>query len=126
MAGFIADQQTRHKVPHTLASRAWGVSKSWFYKWRRRPGQPTKSEVRRAALAERIVYFFRRSGNTYGSPRITLDLWSEGWKVSQNTVARLMAELGLQGRKPPCRRRNLTRQGKRKAARDLVLRVVDS
>jgi putative transposase len=126
MAGFIADQRTRHKVPHTLACRALGVSESWFYKWRRRPGQPTKSEVRRAALAERIVYFFRRSGNTYGSPRITLDLWSEGWKVSQNTVARLMAELGLQGRKPPRRRRNLTRQGKRKAARDLVLRRFDA
>jgi putative transposase len=126
MAGFIADQRTRHKVPHTLACRALGVSESWFYKWRCRPGQPTKSEVRRAALAERIVYFFRRSGNTYGSPRITLDLWSEGWKVSQNTVARLMAELGLQGRKPPRRRRNLTRQGKRKAARDLVLRRFDA
>ncbi|WP_438295442.1 DDE-type integrase/transposase/recombinase [Streptomyces sp. HUAS TT7] len=102
------------------------MSESWFYKWRRRPEQPTKSEARRAALAERIIYFFRRSGNTYGSPRITLDLWSEGWKVSQNTVAQLMAELGLQGRKPPRRRRNLTRQGQRKAARDLVLRRFDA
>ncbi|MFE3181855.1 IS3 family transposase [Streptomyces violascens] len=67
-----------------------------------------------------------QAGNTYGSPRITLDLWSEGWKVSQNTVAQLMAELGLQGRKPPRRRMNLTRQDQRKAARDLVLRRFDA
>ncbi|WP_030689570.1 IS3 family transposase [Streptomyces sp. NRRL B-1347] len=125
-AGFIAGQRTEHKVPHAVSCRALGVSESWFYKWRRRPEQRTKSEVRRAALAERISYFFRRSGNTYGSPRITLDLWAEGWKVSVNTVAAIMAELGLQGRKPPRRRRNLTRQGKRKAARDLVLRRYDA
>ncbi|WP_408995959.1 hypothetical protein [Streptomyces caniscabiei] len=31
--------------------------------------------------------FFDRSGRTYGSPRITLDLWEEGWQVSQNTAA---------------------------------------
>jgi transposase InsO family protein len=126
VAGFIADQRTAHKVPHALACRALGVSESWFYKWRRRPERPTKSEVRRAELTERIVYFFRRSGNTYGSPRITIDLWSEGWKVSVNTVASIMAGLGLQGRKPPRRRKSLTRQGKRKVARDLVLRRFDA
>ena len=65
------------------------------------------------------------SGGTYGSPRITLDLWTEGWQVSVNTVAEIMAELGLQGRKPP-RRRSLTRQGKRKAAPDLVHRRFDA
>jgi putative transposase len=41
--------------------------------------------------------------------------------VSENTVAKLMAELGLAGRKPK-RRRSLTRQGKRKAAPDRVRR----
>ncbi|MEU5431714.1 IS3 family transposase [Streptomyces olivoreticuli] len=126
VAGFIAGQRTEHHVPHTVACRALEVSESWFYKWHRRPEQPTKREVRRAALAERITHFFNASGRTYGSPRITLDLWAEGWQVSQNTVAEIMAELGLQGRKPPRRRRNLTRQGKRKAARDLVLRRFDA
>ncbi|WP_408995434.1 IS3 family transposase [Streptomyces caniscabiei] len=38
-------------------------------------------------MAERIRCFFDRSGRTYGSPRITLDLWEEGWQVSQNTAA---------------------------------------
>ncbi|MET8413917.1 DDE-type integrase/transposase/recombinase, partial [Streptomyces sp. NPDC005195] len=61
-----------------------------------------------------------------GSPRITLDLWEEGWQVSENTVAEIMAELGLQGRKPPRRRRSLTRPGKRKTAPDLVRRKFDA
>ncbi|MFF3062558.1 IS3 family transposase [Streptomyces sp. NPDC057909] len=81
---------------------------------------PTAREVKRAALIERIEHFFTASGRTYGSPRITLDLWAEGWQVSVNTVAEIMAELGLQGRKPPRRRKHLTRQSKRKAAHDLV------
>lgn len=102
------------------------MSEAWFYKRRRHPGRPTKREARRAALEERIRCFFNRSGMTYGSPRITLDLWEEGWQVSQSTVAEIMAELGLQGRKPARRRKSLTRLGKRKAAPDLVRRGCDA
>ncbi|WP_282202960.1 IS3 family transposase [Kitasatospora fiedleri] len=126
VAGFIAAQRTEHGAPHTIACRTLGVSESWFYKWRRRPAQPTVREARRVELAERIWHFFAASGDTYGSPRITLDLWAGGWQVSENTVAEIMAELGLQGRKPPRRRRSLTRRGKRKVARDLVHRHFDA
>ncbi|MEE1804814.1 IS3 family transposase, partial [Streptomyces sp. BE133] len=120
------DQRTEYDIPHTVACRALGVSEAWFYKWRRRPSEPTKREARRRQLEERITYFFRESGDTYGSPRVTLDLWAEGWQVSVNTVAEIMADLGLQGRKPPRRRRSLTRQGKRRAAPDLVHRRFDA
>ncbi|MFF2820990.1 IS3 family transposase [Kitasatospora cineracea] len=126
LVGAISDQRAEHGIPRSVSRRALGVSEAWFYKWRRRPTGPTTREVRRARLEERITYLFRRSGDTYGSPRITLDLWAEGWKVSVNTVAEIMADLGLQGRKPPRRRRSLTRQGKRQAARDLVGRHFDA
>jgi putative transposase len=126
LVGVISDQKTGHSIPYRTSCRALGVSEAWFYKWRRRPSEPTKREVRRTELAERIRWFFDRSGRTYGSPRITLDLWEEGWQVSQNTVAEIMAELGLQGRKPPRRRRSLTRPGKRKTAPDLVRRKFDA
>jgi putative transposase len=119
VAAFIDSQRTVHDVPHTLTCRALGVSESWFYKWRDRP--PTRRQQRRAELAEAIREVFDASGGTYGSPRVTQDLRAAGWQVGENTVAKLMAELGLAGRTPK-RRRNLTRQGKRPAAPDRVRR----
>ncbi|WP_239321361.1 IS3 family transposase, partial [Planomonospora parontospora] len=98
-----------------------GVSQSWFYKWKDRIGgaAPTGREQRRARLDAGIGRLFAASGGTYGSPRITRDLHELGWRVSQNTVAARMAELGLAGRAPK-KRRSLTRPGKRSAAPDLV------
>ncbi len=120
VAAFIASQRTEHGVPHAVACRALEVSQSWFYKWRDRP--PTPRQQRRAELAEAIRVAFDASGGTYGSPRVTLDLWAAGWQVSENTVAKLMAELGLAGRAPKRRPKHLTKQGKRPAAPDMVNR----
>jgi transposase InsO family protein len=120
VAAFIGSQRTEHGVPHAVACRALGISESWFYKWRDRPA--TARLVRRAELAAKIREFFDASGGTYGSPRITLDLWAAGYRVSENTVAKLMAELGLAGRKPRRRPKHLTKPGKRPAAPDLVRR----
>ncbi|NES14599.1 IS3 family transposase [Micromonospora sp. PPF5-17] len=119
VAAFVASQRTEHGVPHTVTCRALGLSESWFYKWKDR--QPTPGQRRRAELAEKIREVFDASGGTYGSPRVTQELRAAGWRVGENTVARLMAELGLAGRAPK-RRRGLTRQGKRPAAPDLVRR----
>ena len=104
-------------MPHAVTCRALGLSESWFYKWRDR--QPTPRQRRRAELAVKVREIFNASGGTYGSPRVTLDLWAAGWQVGENTVARLMAELGLAGRRPK-RRRSLTKQGKRPVAPDRV------
>nr|WP_307817062.1 IS3 family transposase [Micromonospora fiedleri] len=120
VAGFIASQRTEHSVPHAIACRALGVSESWFYKWRDRP--PTPRDDRRARLAAAVQKVFDDSGGTYGSPRIGIELRESGWQVSDNTIAQLMAELGLAARVTR-RRRGLTRQGKRPAAPDLVKRV---
>jgi len=119
VAGFISSQRTDHDVPHAVSCRALGLSESWFYKWRDR--QPTARQQRRAELADVIRTIFDASGGTYGSPRVVLDLWAAGWQVSVNTVAALMADLGLAGRQPR-RRRGLTRQGRRPAAPDRVRR----
>ena len=123
MADFIACQRAEHGVPHTIACRALGVSQSWFYKWHDRA--PTARQLRRATLAERVGKLFEASGRTYGSPRIALDLRAEGWTVSDNTVAVVMAELGLCGRKRR-KGRSTTRQGTRPVARDLVRRNFDA
>lgn len=119
VAAFIACQRTDYGVPHGVACRAVGVSESWFYKWRDRP--PTPRQRRRDDLADRIAKIFAESGGTYGSPRVALDLRAEGWRVSVNTVAQVMAEKGLVARVKR-RRHSLTKPGRRVAARDHVRR----
>ena len=96
-------------MPHAVSCRALGVSPAWFYKWR--DGDPSVQHARREQLAVAIRRLFAAHRGTYGSPRITADLRDEEWTVSQNTVAALMAELGLAARRKR-RRKQTTRQGK--------------
>jgi transposase InsO family protein len=119
VAGVISDCKAEQDIPHTLTCRALGVSESWFYKWRNQP--VTAREVRRGKLADAIRQIFDESGGTYGSPKVWITLVRQGWRVSVNTVAKLMAELGLAGRKIR-RRRGLTRPGNRPAFPDFVRR----
>lgn len=42
---------------------------------------------------------FRKSKETYGSPRIAIELRSEGYEISRATVARLMNSQGIKARK---------------------------
>jgi transposase InsO family protein len=118
MAGFIVAQRAQHEVPHATACRALGVSPAWFYKWRH--GDPSPRHARREQLKVEIARLFAKHRGTYGSPRITADLRDESWVVSENTVAKLMAELGLAARRRK-KRKQTTRQGRgRWRAPDLI------
>ena len=124
MAAFIAAQRDTYRVPHALSCRALGVSQAWFYKWRHvvKYGYASPRHARSEQLKVAIRRWFAKHHGTYGSPRITADLRDEGWRVSENTVAQLMRELGLQARRKP-RRRHTTRQGRGKwRAQDLIRR----
>jgi putative transposase len=118
VAGFIVAQREQHGIPYAAACRALGVSQAWFYKWWH--GDPSPRHARRAKLKVEIARLFALHRGTYGSPRITADLREAGWRVSPNTVAQLMRELGLAAR---CRgrRKQTTRQGRgRWRAPDLI------
>jgi putative transposase len=120
VAALIAAQREQHRVPHAVACRALGVSRSWFYK--RKAGALAPREARREALAAEVRRLFAAHRGTYGSPRITADLREAGWRVSKNTVAAVMREQGLAARRKK-RRRATTRPGKgRWRAPDLVKR----
>lgn len=120
MAAFIAAQRDEHQIPQSLSCRALGVSRSWFYKWKR-GSLPPRAE-RRQLLAAEVQRLFEEHNGTYGSPRITADLRDAGWRISENTVAQLMRELGLAARRKH-KRRSTTRPGKgRWRAPDLVRR----
>jgi putative transposase len=109
VAAFIAAQREDHGIPHATACRALGVSQSWFYKWCH--GDPSAQHARRARLSIEVARLFAAHKGRYGAPRITADLLEAGERVSENTVAALLREQGLQAR-PKRRRRNTTRPGR--------------
>jgi transposase InsO family protein len=109
VAGFIAAQRDAHGVPHAVSCRALGVSQAWFYKWE--GGLLPPRAARRQRLEAEIGRLFAGRGGADGSPRITAALREAGWRVSENTVAGLMRELGLAARRKK-KRRSSTRPGK--------------
>ena len=120
MAAFIASQGDGHGVPHAVSCRALGVSRSWFYKWRHGDASPRRA--RRERLKAEIRRLFDLHEGKRGSPMLTADLRDAGWAVSKNTVAALMAEMGLAAR-PKKKRRSATRPGRgRWRAPDLIKR----
>jgi putative transposase len=124
VAAFIAAQRDARRIPHAVACRALGVSQSWFYKWagHARAGTLPPRAARRARLAAEVRRLFDLHEGKRGSPMITADLTDAGWRVSKNTVAKLMAEQGLAAR-PRRRRKSATRPGRgRWRAPDLVQR----
>ena len=120
MAAFIASQRAGHGIPQAVSCRALGVSQAWFYKWAQ--GELPPRAARRQRLKAEVARLFGVHEGKYGSPRITADLKDAGWKVSENTIAGLMRELGLAAR-PKRKRRGTTRPGRgRWRAPDLVKR----
>jgi len=109
VAEFIAAQREQHGVPHATACRAMGVSQAWFYKWQHGDASPRRA--RRRQLTVEVERLFAAHRGRYGAPRITAELQDAGWRVSQNTVAAILRELGLRAR-PPRWRRNTTRRGR--------------
>jgi putative transposase len=107
-------------IPVAVACRALGVSRSWFYQ--HKDGRLAPRAQRRERLKAEVARLFGVYAGRYGSPRITADLKDAGWRVSENTVAALMRELGLAARRKK-KRRSTTRPGRgRWRAPDLVKR----
>jgi putative transposase len=120
VAAFIAAQRADHGIPYAVSCRALGVSEGWFYKWK--DGDRSPRRTRRERLKAEIARLFAGHKGKRGSPMIAADLHDLGWRVSKNTVAALMAEMGLAAR-PKKKRKGTTRPGKgRWRAPDLVKR----
>lgn len=72
------------------------VSSSGYYAWRGRP--PSAREMANRELTEKIKTEFKKSGETYGSPRIYQVMRKLGLMCSQNRVARLMRAAGMKAK----------------------------
>jgi putative transposase len=120
VAALIAARRAQDGIPHAVACRALGVSRSWFYK--HKDGRLPPRAQRRERLKAEVARLFAVHEGKYGSPRITADLREAGWRVSENTVAALMREQHLAARRKK-KRKGATRPGKgRWRAPDLVRR----
>lgn len=74
----------------------YGVTRAGYYAWRQRPASPRREQDRR--LLAIMGSLFKRSGATYGSPRLHRALAAQGHRISRRRVERLMHIGGLRAR----------------------------
>jgi transposase InsO family protein len=84
------------KIPAIFLCKYFSVSTSGFYQWKKELGA-IKFQAKKT-LYDSIKEIFKKSKDTYGSPRIYQELKDQGIIVSENTVAKYMKELGLDAR----------------------------
>ena len=72
------------------------VSSGSYYRWKKQ--KITARLQRKIAIKEQITLIYFESKQRYGSPRITLELQSLGYKVSRITIAKYIKELGLRSK----------------------------
>lgn len=84
-------------VPVRVGCRLLGVSQSGYYAWKCRPASQRQRDD--MILLAHIKNAFSLSNETYGSPRMTVDLKAEGFAVGRRRVARLMRDNGLQAKR---------------------------
>jgi len=77
---------------HTLS-----VSRSGYYAWCHRPESQRAHRTRE--LSQKVKATFRRSRQTYGSPRVHQQLRRQNERVSRKTVAKVMRDNGLVARR---------------------------
>ncbi len=71
----------------------FAVSASGYYAWRER--KPSRRQLDDMVLLAHIRSQFSLSHETYGSPRMVVELQEEGIRVGRHRVARLMRDNGL-------------------------------
>jgi putative transposase len=84
------------KYPLRLLCDALGVSRSGYHAWK--SGARERRAARDKHLDGCIRRAFQQSRQTYGYPRMTVELRENGERVGKARVARLMRAAGLRGR----------------------------
>lgn len=75
------------------------VSRSGYYKWRKRLHHPTSRSLENERLKGKILEGYQQVNGIYGYPRMTVWLRQKhGIHVNRKRVYRLMKELGIQAR----------------------------
>jgi transposase InsO family protein len=92
---FVEDHRRAFGVKRLC--QVLGLCRSAFYRWR--AGAPARAARQRAdqELLQKIRTIHTASQRTYGSPRITAELWDQGQRVNHKRVERLMRRHGIVG-----------------------------
>lgn len=85
---FISDHREEFEI--TVMCRVLTVSRSGYYAWRNRPSSARKMADQE--LSQQIKEIHQQSRQTYGSPRIQVELAENGVNCGQKRVARLMRQ----------------------------------
>ena len=101
-------------------SEVLGVNRSGYYTYRERGKSPRARENERLQSLIRQIWI--KSRELYGSPRITIELRSQGLRCGKNRVARLMREAGIRSQTKKAFRVTTRSSGGLTEAADLVQR----
>ena len=86
-------ERYKRRWPIVVMCKVLKVSPSGFYDWRGRA--PSKRTCWNKALDARIRQIYWHHKGRYGSPRIWQELQTQGFRCSENRVARRLQTLGL-------------------------------
>jgi len=85
----------RDLFPIMVMCRVLKVARSGFYAWRKGPVSP-QTQRRESLLVEIKSIHLERKKDVYGSPRMHRELQHREIRCSENTVAKVMKEAGIQ------------------------------
>ena len=89
-------QEHDRRYPIRLMCRALAVSAAGYYAWRIRPESARSVSDRTTLSVIRVIH--RESRETYGSPRIWKALVTQGHRIGEHRVARLMRQDGIRAK----------------------------
>jgi putative transposase len=76
--------------------RLLGVTRGGYYAWKDRPG--SLGRVYNSLVVDEMIKIHREVKETYGSPRMTVELKNRGYSRCENTIAKLMREEGIRAK----------------------------
>jgi transposase InsO family protein len=91
---FIRDHRDEFEVG--VMCEVLRASRSGFYDWLSR--DPVAKDEKLEALKDVMVEIFKKSRQTYGTPRMLRALLAVGYKIGKERVANLMRSLGLRAK----------------------------
>lgn len=90
---FAWVEEHHGEYPVDVMCRVLGVCESGFHAWQQR--EPSARQQRHEDLASQVKAIHAESRGTYGSPRVHRELTANGGLACENTIARIMREMGL-------------------------------